>query len=369
MKLTAIDLFSGCGGFSVGFKNANFSISKAVEYDNSIANIYKINHPNSSLIINDIGNVANKLCFSDGEADVIIGGPPCQGFSMAGSRIRKNSFIDDPRNYLFKQYLKVVQIIKPKVFIIENVKGILSMKHGDIFREIIRVFSDEKNFGGEKYYVHFKKITALDYGIPQKRERIIIIGQRKIDFDFEGRLKKAKSIVSTKYPFFFDKVTIRDAIGNLPNPTEDGIINNPIPKTKYQEFLHCNSNIIENHTKKILKEKTISRIMKIKPGENFRVLNENIKSIHSGSYGRLCWDGVAPTITTRFDTPSGGSFTHPIKNRTITPREAARIQSFPDDFIFRGSNSVICRTIGNAVPPKIAYIFAIMIKEMIKNGC
>ena len=117
----------------------------------------------------------------------------------------------------------------------------------------------------------------------------------------------------------------------------------------------------------MLTQKSINRIKQIKPGENFTVLKENINSVHSGSYGRLEWDGVAPTITTRFDTPSGGQFTHPSENRMITPREAARIQSFPDDFVFIGTKSVICKTIGNAVPPKIAFTFAYMVKELVKE--
>ena len=124
---------------------------------------------------------------------------------------------------------------------------------------------------------------------------------------------------------------------------------------------------IQNHNKYSLTKKAFDRVSKIKPGQNYTCLKENIRSVHSGSYGRLEWGEPASTITTRFDTPSGGKFIHPSQNRMITPREAARIQSFPDSFVFRGTKSTICKTIGNAVPPKIAYTFAFMIKELIEN--
>ncbi len=367
MNNKIIDLFSGCGGFSVGFEKAGFKVSKAVEYDPKIGHIYAINHPNVNLFIDDIGKINTKDNFSLNEVDVIIGGPPCQGFSMAGARIRQNAFVDDPRNYLFKQYLKVVQIVKPKVFIIENVKGILSMNNGDIFREILKVFSDSSNFGGERYYIHYKIVKGIEFGIPQKRERVIIIGRRSQDFDFEYTLQHAKNIISKTYPHFFDKVTISDAIDNMPEPTDDGIIENPMPLSDYQKYLSCNQTTITNHNKFLLTKKALERVKQIKPGQNFTSLHEEINSVHSGSYGRLEWSGVAPTITTRFDTPSGGQFIHPSENRMITPREAARLQSFPDDFIFEGTKSIICKTIGNAVPPKIAYTFAFLVKELIKD--
>ena len=367
MNNKIIDLFSGCGGFSVGFEKAGFKVSKAVEFDADIAAIYSLNHSKTQLFVDDIGKINNESNFRLGEVDVIIGGPPCQGFSMAGARIRQNSFVDDPRNYLFKQYLKVVQIVKPKVFIIENVKGILSMNGGDIFKEIIKVFSDSKNFGGDKYYLHYKIVKGIEFGIPQKRERVIIIGSKNKDYDFESCLEKAKKEVAKLYPDFYKKVTVRDAIGNLPNPTDDGVVLNPKPVTEYQKFLACKQETITNHNKYALTQKALKRISQIKPGENFTALNEEIHSVHSGSYGRLEWEGVAPTITTRFDTPSGGQFTHPKDNRMITPREAARIQSFPDDFVFKGTKSIVCKTIGNAVPPKIAFTFAYVVMELMKD--
>ena len=155
-----------------------------------------------------------------------------------------------------------------------------------------------------------------------------------------------------------------DAISNLPAPSIDGELNNITPQTDYQKYLSAGNDMISNHVKTNHSAKALERISKISINENYTVLEETINSVHSGSYGRLDPNGIAPTITTRFDTPSGGRFIHPYENRTITPREAARIQSFPDDFEFIGNKTSICTQIGNAVPPKLAYFFGVMIRRM-----
>lgn len=360
--MDAIDLFAGCGGLSLGFIKAGYKIIKAVEFDESIANTYKENHPEVEMIVDDIRDVDKADFFYPGAADIIIGGPPCQGFSMAGARIRRG-FIDDPRNYLFKHYYNIVKRVKPKAFIMENVKGMLTMQQGKIFDEILRLFSSEKQMNGNPYHVYYKIIKAVEFGIPQGRERLIIIGSQK-DVPFDEVWKLAKEKIYEEYPHFFERVTVYDAIGNLPKPTEDGKIDNPVPVTEYQKYLSCDKKEITNHKKTKHSKKAIDRMKKIGNGQNYTQLDEDIKSVHSGAYGRLSWDEPATTITTRFDTPAGGRFIHPSENRTITPREAARIQSFPDDFIFTGANREISRQIGNAVPPKISYFLAMVINEI-----
>lgn len=364
--MNVIDLFSGCGGLSLGFLKDGYKILKAVEFDKSIANTYQLNHPDIDVIVDDIRNVDNSKTFSQGSADVIIGGPPCQGFSMAGARIR-HGFIDDPRNFLFKHYFNVVKCVKPKAFVFENVKGILTMKNGQIFKQILEIFSDKNLLNGDSYNLYYRVVKASDYGIPQARERVIIIGIKNKILDIESIWKNTKENLAKENSSFFDKVTIRDAIGNLPDETEDGIIKNPCPKSDYEKFLSCNKEFITNHNATKHSLFAISRMSRVKNGENYKVLNENIKSVHSGSYGRLSWDSQAQTITTRFDTPSGGRFTHPDKNRTLTPREAARIQSFPDEFVFYGNRTSICKQIGNAVPPKLAYFLAHVIDNCLKE--
>lgn len=364
--MNVIDLFSGCGGLSLGFLKDGYKILKAVEFDKSIANTYQLNHPDIDVIVDDIKNIDNSKTFSLDSADVIIGGPPCQGFSMAGARIR-HGFIDDPRNFLFKHYFNVVKCVKPKAFVFENVKGILTMKNGQIFKQILEIFSDENLLNGDSYNLYYRVVKASDYGIPQTRERVIIIGIKNKIVDIESIWKNTKENLTKEIPSFFDKVTIRDAIGNLPDETEDGIIKNPVPKSDYEKFLSCNKEFITNHNATKHSPLAISRMSHVKNGENYTVLNENIKSVHSGSYGRLSWNSQAQTITTRFDTPSGGRFTHPDKNRTLTPREAARIQSFPDEFVFYGNRTSICKQIGNAVPPKLAYFLAHVIDNCLKE--
>lgn len=365
MKINTIDLFAGCGGFSCGFERAGYNIISAVEYDKNIAKSYENNHKNVNVIADDIKNVDNNETFKLGSADIIIGGPPCQGFSMAGARNR-NGFMDDPRNYLFKHYFNVVKIVRPKIFILENVKGILTLKKGEIFKEIKRIFEDPNNFDGRPYKIQYKVVKAKEYGIPQNRERVIIVGSL-IDFNLEDEIEKTKKEILKDNPTFFDNVTVWDAISNLPSPTEDGSVEVIKFESNYQNFLKSNNKIVQNHYKTKHNKKAIERMEKIKINENYTSLNENIKSIHSGSYGRLDPNGIAPTITTRFDTPSGGRFIHPFENRTLTAREAARIQSFPDDFEFYGTKSCVCTQIGNAVPPKLAYFFAILIRRVLNE--
>ena len=306
--MDVIDLFSGCGGLSLGFIKEGYTINKAVEFDEKIANIYMQNHPEVEMIVDDIRNIDQTGVFSKGEADVIIGGPPCQGFSMAGARIR-NGFIDDPRNYLFKHYFNVVKTVKPKVFIMENVKGILTMQNGKIFEEIKNIFQDSNLLEGDSYHLYYRVVKAVDFGIPQKRERVIIIGTTINDVDIDELWDVTIQDMKKEYPTYFDKITVKDAISNLPSTTKDGIVTNPIPTTEYQKFLSSSKEKLTNHTMTNHSKLAIDRMKRVDNGENFTSLKENIKSVHSGSYGRLCWDQQAPTITTRFDTPAGeGSY-------------------------------------------------------------
>ncbi len=362
--MNVIDLFAGCGGLSLGFIKDGYSVNKAVEFDSSIANTYKMNHPEIDVIVDDIRNIDHSGVFKKGDADVIIGGPPCQGFSMAGARIR-HGFIDDPRNYLFKHYFNVVKTVRPKVFVMENVKGMLTMQGGKIFEEIIKIFSDPEMLEGEPYNIHYRVVKAVEFGVPQKRERLIILGTTIKDFDFDSMWNKTIEMIKEEQPHYFDAVTVQEAIGNLGKATQDGMISNPTPETDYEKYLSCDAEMLQNHTQTKHSDVAVDRMKRVNNGENFTALEEQINSVHSGSYGRLCWDEQAPTITTRFDTPAGGRFIHPEDDRTLTPREAARIQSFPDDFVFYGNKTSICKQIGNAVPPKVSYFLARLVDNII----
>lgn len=385
--MNVIDLFSGAGGFSSGFIKAGYNIVLANEIDEQIAYTYQKNHPDTLMINEDIKifstnfdeiiskyleelnpNEKEKFLYNLKNIDVIIGGPPCQGFSMAGSRIRKkNAFLDDPRNYLFKYYFKIIQKFEPKYFIIENVPGMKSMKNGMILEEIINLFEDETNFNNGRYYLSMKIVSADDFGVPQARKRFIIIGSKYGEVDIDNGLKIVKKEMKKKNPQRFEKVDLKAAISDLNFlDSAEGDFEQDYrieAKSSYQFARRENTDKLYNHVAPKHNEIALKRIMQIRQGQNWRDLkeSENIKSVHSGAYGRLEWDKVATTLTTRFDTPSAGRVIHPDRHRAITPREAARIQSFDDDFIFYGNKTSIGKQIGNAVPPLMAEVLGNLI--------
>lgn len=365
IQLNALDLFSGAGGFSEGMKNAGFNVVAAIEFNAQIAETYKFNHPNTKMIIDDIRNVSenqiHKLFHeSNISCDVIFGGPPCQGFSMAGNRIRSGfSFLEDERNYLFKEYIRMVTYLKPKVFILENVPGILNYNNGNVKNEIYDAF---KKLG---YNISSKILCAADYGVPQLRNRAIFIGNR-IGIDSNSLFPKPLKTPSTY-------TTIRDAISDLP-PLKAGCGSEKtpymtLPTTEYENRLRSKSGIVFNHISSHHKEETLKILSMLKEGQSMKDLPEKYrtKSVHSGAYGRMIYDKPSYTLTTRINTPSVGRITHPEQNRTITPREAARIQSFPDDYKFIGNITSIGMQIGNAVPPILAEEIGKHIKKFLEE--
>lgn len=385
--MNGIDIFSGAGGMAEGFKKAGFSFQIANEIDSEISNTYEKNHCNTIMINKDIKYicedieqcVAEKLCIDKKKVhiknvDIVIGGPPCQGFSMAGARIRsKNSTLDDERNYLFRYYFQILQKFEPSFFVFENVKGLTNIQNGSIYNIIKKLFNDESNFSKGKYYLYSKILNAEDFGVPQKRERLIIIGTKYKNINFDYYIKLAKEQMSLEDADRFSLKTVRDAISDLSflNSNEGAFSQKYIinPQTEYQRKRR-NSNLLYNHKSTNHSKLALDRIKKIKPGDNFTNLNENIKSIHSGSYGRLEWELPSPTITTRFDTPSAGRVIHPDLHRALTPREAARIQSFDDSYIFYGNKTSIGKQIGNAVPPLLAETIGraiLLVESKMKN--
>lgn len=353
INFNALDLFAGAGGFSKGMEDAGFNIIAAIEFNQQIAETYKYNNKNTELIVDDITNVkeetiANIFRKKNLSCDIIFGGPPCQGFSMAGNRIRSDiSFLDDERNYLFKEFIRMVKFLKPKVFIIENVPGILNYNNGTIKDEI------HDTFDKLGYVVDSKILCAADYGVPQLRNRAIFIGNR-IGINSEDLFPAPSHSLE-------DYVTIRDAISDLPiiesgGGSETAIYPTDVTITKYQQNLRSDSGIVYNHISSRHKPETLNILSMIKEGQTMKDLPAiyHTKSVHSGAYGRMVFDKPAYTLTTRINTPSVGRITHPRQNRTITPREAARIQSFPDDYRFIGDITSIGMQIGNAVPPILA---------------
>lgn len=381
-KYKLIDLFSGVGGISTGFHWAGFTTVFANEFDTEIGESYKANFPNTKTIIEDVrkidfNQVMSELKIKKGEVDVIAGGPPCQGFSMAN----RKRIEQDQRNLLFLEFVRAVKAFQPKCFLIENVVGMTAEK--------VAIKSSEKNvvdsmtdfFHEIGYQISFKSFKAEEHGVPQIRRRVIVIGTR-LENKFDdlkylriGNLKKEflskedlNKVKDIQHTLFFDEIdtgikyptTVWEAISDLPQidagEGDEKMKYISKPKNEFQKFLRQESKFVYNHLSTPHSSHVIKRIKLIKQGENFNHLPSDLqtKSVHSGAFGRLVADSLSPTITTRFDTPSTGRVIHPFLNRTLTVREAARIQSFPDNFKFLGSRTSQGKQVGNAVPPLVA---------------
>lgn len=352
MKPTVIDLFAGVGGMSLGFEMSGFDVLLANEYDKSIAEAYIANHKNTKMIIGDITSLDLKKTFGSyrGKVDVVIGGPPCQGFSQKGQR----KTIHDERNFLFKYYVSVVELVKPKYFVMENVPNLLTAEGGYFRKEIEELF----NYMG--YSLQYGVLNASDYGVPQNRRRAVIIGKL-------GGNAPSLPIPQNKV------VTIWDAISDLAylesgEGADEQKYEMPA-ESEYEKLLRKDSNILFNHVATKHSPLALERLALIPPNAGREVLPKEhlTKSIYSGTWTRMRKDEISVTITTRFDTPSSGKFTHPFLNRAITVREAARIQSFPDTFRFIGNKGSQMKQVGNAVPPLLATAIAEVIMKDIKE--
>lgn len=352
MKPTMIDLFSGVGGLSLGFEMAGFTVVLANEYDESIAKAYVQNRPHTRMIVNDITKLPIDSTFSPyrNKVDLIVGGPPCQGFSQKGKR----KTIHDERNFLFKYYYKVVSLVKPTYFAMENVPNLLTAENGYFKKEITELFE------GLGYTISSDVLNAADFGVPQNRKRAVIIG------------KLGSEAIELPVPIE-ERVTIWDAISDLAylnsGEGEEKQSYKYEPQSQYQRRLRENSDYLYNHVATKHSDLALERLKLIPPNMGKEVLppEHRTKSIYSGTWSRMLKDDASVTITTRFDTPSSGRFTHPFLDRAITVREAARIQSFPDSFVFYGNKGSQMKQVGNAVPPLLAKAIADVIMSDIQE--
>ena len=354
-SLKVIDLFSGAGGLSQGFRDAGCNIISAVEINKNLSQTFRNNFKKTKIFEEDISKVKSKdLLVNESKVDIVIGGPPCQGFSMSGKRIRGNGiFLNDKRNKLFKEFVRIINDLKPKIFLMENVPGILNIFQGKTKNQILSIF---ESIG---YDAKVKVLLAADYGVPQLRKRAFFIGNNlgiDPEFLFPPKINK-------------DYITVEDAIFDLPfiksGQGEFETIYKKKPSTEYQKKMRAGVKKLYNHISTKHDDKIINIIKMLKEGEGRNNLPKKFqtKSIHSGSYMRIVKNKPSYTITTRFDTPPVGRVTHPIADRALTAREAARLQSFPDDFIFIGKRTHIGIQIGNAVPPLLAYEIAKNLKN------
>lgn len=391
-KYTFIDLFAGCGGLSEGFYRENFEALAHVEIDHTACktlrtrmNYYGYTNSETAVIEGDITStdMINRIeeAVKNKEVDVIIGGPPCQSFSSLGRAKDDNGMKNDPRNYLFESYVKILNHFLPKFFVFENVTGLLTATLNG--KHIVNRIKDEL---GKHYKVKLEVLNSANYGVPQIRKRVIIIGVREdISLDINAVYS---SVVKTHYdPEMSDAercglkkyVTVRDAIEELPKifPGQ-GAKNVPFKSKRNNEFLRTivkkDSCVLLDHVARNHNDRDIERYRVMSKEhwtfqellQNRPDLNHEKQRVFGNSYTVQWWDLPSKTIIAHL-YKDGNQFIHPdyTQGRTFTVREAARIQSFPDDFVFEGARTDQFKQIGNAVPPLLANAIAKALKRQL----
>ncbi len=364
----AISLFAGAGGCSLGFKRASYNVIFALDLDQAAVETYRANFPETRCDTADIrgvdfGGLMRELDLGPGELDMLIGGPPCQGFSTAGQR-----FWDDPRNALLKSYAHALQALQPKWFMMENVEGLLTTNNGESAHEAAKAFID---LG---YRIRIDKVYAHEYGIPQRRKRVLVIGNRLgIDFALPEPVVNATGAIFRKVDF-----TLRRAIAGLPParqcPTEAIPYAGP-PVCEWEAEIRNPAGTVTDHYYPAMNGVQLQRIKSLQPGQTMKDLPAELQHASFRRRAkRRVMDGTpsekrggAPSGLKRlvYDEPcltiTGAAtreFIHPVEDRPLTNRECARVQTFPDTFEFVGTGSQRIQQIGNAIPPKLAQVFA-----------
>lgn len=366
MALKVVSLFSGGGGLDLGFKQEGYKIIWAIDNNLNAVATYKHNLQ-ENIIYGDI----NKVPLEDiPQADIVVGGPPCQSFSLAGNR-----HIEDARGQLVWRYIEIIKHIKPKAFVFENVTGLLSAKNSskEYIIDLLKIAFREIG-----YTISSKVVNAADYGIPQKRKRVIIVGLRNgIEFEFPHATHNATGEGLKKY------VSVEEALGDLPAAVADE--NSKVkykipPQNQYQKAMReKGKETVSEHFILKLSELDKYIISHVKPGGNYMDIPAEVNSArirrlqreggHTTCYGRLSPDKPSYTINTYFNRPNVGCNIHYSDQRLITVREALRLQSFPDSYeIVSSSKQGKNLIVGNAVPPMLARIIAHKLKAYISEG-
>lgn len=341
-KYNVLDLFCGCGGLSLGFEEAGYNVLMGIDIWEDALKTYAYNHKSSKILCADMAKLRGEEVrehIGDKKVDVIIGGPPCQGFSIAGKRI-----VDDERNQLYKGFVRMVEYFKPSAFVMENVPNILSIGGGVVRDSIIY------DFECLGYTVESKVLTASDYGVPQNRKRAVFIGLKKGKNDFD-------------IPVVHEKVTTAEAISDLPEHSiEDGGKYSGESSSEYQKLMRINSIGVFNHETTQHNEKTVTIISMVPDGGNYKDLPKELQHTRKVHIAWTRLNSKQPSIT--IDTGHRHHF-HYKWNRVPTVRESARIQSFPDNFIFLCSKTSQYKQVGNAVPPLMAKAIAEQLKKQL----
>lgn len=332
IKPIAIDIFSGCGGLTLGLKQAGFNVIGAIEISPIFVETYKQNHNEVDVWTEDVrkinpNEIKRKLGLKKGELDLLAGCPPCQGFSAIGTK--KN---DDERNDLVFEFLKFIECFAPKAIMMENVPGLMR----DHRIEKVKKRLEEL---GYDYGDTPKVLDASDYGVPQRRKRMILLAGKK------GKIAEAKEILKKK--------TVAEAIAGLPKPGKSGDPLHDYPENRTPKIME------------IIKKIPLNGGSRRNMGYEMQLpCHKRCKNGFKDIYGRMKWDEVSPTITGGCTSPSKGRFLHPEQHRAITLREAALLQGFPPDYKFsiNAGKGAISTMIGNALPPKFICVHA---KEII----
>lgn len=388
-KLRLFDLFCGTGGFSKGFEKAEsttFETIIGVDVLPIAIETFRKNHPQAKAICGDIRQVklaalAEELRLKKGDLDIIIGGPPCQGFSSI--RPFRSSNEDDPRNSLFEQFANFVNFFRPKALVMENVVGLATFNGGETIQQI------QECFVRLGYNCDWKIINAANFGVPQKRERLILIGVQNgadVNFPIPTHITRGATIgfkdrsrmLTTSEPDLFSTpstpnlqiaVSVMDAIGDLPE-IEAGEIATAYsrePRHYFQRERRKGAKMLTLHDATAHTPKMMEIIRH--SGKNISAIPSHlITSGFSSCYSRLDADEPAVTITVNFVHPASNRCIHPIQHRALSPREGARLQSFDDTFEFEGTRSQIVKQIGNAVPPLLGKAIAEPMGEVLKGS-
>lgn len=376
---TSIDLFAGAGGLSTGLTQAGFQPLFASELHPKYAAAYALNHQETDVAVDDIRqvdarDVRTRFGLKPGDLDLLAGGPPCQGFSI-NAPVRSNK---DPRNHLFREFLRFAEEFMPRAILIENVPGLVSFERG---RTLAAIISSLEEYG---YHISVKIMSAAYHGVPQTRWRTIIVGtlnshdedsfwpqpthyaQVRANFshNFQGKDILEKPADATA-PL---ATTLYDAISDLPlspspfNAQSTIAQYNSPASSVFQQQVRADSTGVYNHFSSNLSGINLERLSHIPPGGNWTNIPHSLlpagmqrarKSDHTKRYGRPRWSDLSGTILTKCD-PHWGAFFHPSADRVFTVREAARIQSFPDTYHFTGALADQYAEVGNAVPPMLA---------------
>ncbi len=368
MKPKIVDLFSGAGGLSHGFRKAGFKVLAGIDKEEDFIKSFEHSHPESTGIVADLAEKqAAELLEEEGitaeDVDLVVGGPPCKGFSTVGDREQS-----DDRNKLVREFAHALDALEPEMFLMENVTGLTSMEdeHGNkVIDELEKLF---ERYG---YSIQHEILKASHYGVPQHRKRLFMIGMKEEkDFSFPEKTHGSKESIGTYSGDLKQQLTVEDAISDLPSldAGEEATEYIEEPETDYQERLRNGQEELLNHKTPNHSDKVLERLRNVPQGGNHKDLPDELQlnSGYPNIYGRLDPKKPADTITGNFGTVSApGKFINPWDDRALTVREGARLQSFPDDYRFFGSQSRQYKQVGHAVPPLLAEKIAEKMEEVI----